>query len=334
MTQKKRLPKLPQLLERKISKTGQTRGADDDVIYQNRVGRNNTVLIPFHQWIQDGNLRKIARENIFEKGYIVLIPPSEYFSWEDPQKTLSENDLVLGSNALIFYETRNDWDSHSPEILKWKAANCRQAPLGGEYAARVPATTANDAEKAKKINLGYASQSPKGAGIRLYEYANQATIAACRQQLEAEYWLCYDAVEVASENGMTKEDALSRKERILKLCEEQGLLDYGRLMEMRIINSQRHTICPLCLKELSGHEFLNRVKQPEGREVPDLTVTQVNLFHIDELKFGAFNHKPYNLGWGHHFCNVVVKDSGIAQTLTWMQSVLKANKKAGFIDQG
>lgn len=30
---KKRLPKLPPLLERKISKTGQTRGADDDVIY-------------------------------------------------------------------------------------------------------------------------------------------------------------------------------------------------------------------------------------------------------------------------------------------------------------
>ena len=34
-------PKLPQLLERKLSKTGQTRGADDDVIFQNRVSRAN-----------------------------------------------------------------------------------------------------------------------------------------------------------------------------------------------------------------------------------------------------------------------------------------------------
>lgn len=101
---------------------------------------------------------------------------------------------------------------------------------------------------------------------------------------------------------------------------------------MRIINDQNHTICPLCLKELSGNEFLNRLEQPEGREVPDLTVTQVNLFHIDELKYGAFNHKPYNLGWGHHFCNVVVKDSGIEQTLEWMQSVIKTNKDAGFIE--
>jgi hypothetical protein len=36
----KRLPKLPQLLDRKIYKTGQTRGADDDEIYQNRVSRS------------------------------------------------------------------------------------------------------------------------------------------------------------------------------------------------------------------------------------------------------------------------------------------------------
>ena len=35
----------PKLVQTKIYKTGQTRGADDDVIYQNRVGRNSTVLI-------------------------------------------------------------------------------------------------------------------------------------------------------------------------------------------------------------------------------------------------------------------------------------------------
>ena len=45
-----RPPKLPQLLDRKIYKTGQTRGADDDVIYQNRVSRGSTVLIPYHLW--------------------------------------------------------------------------------------------------------------------------------------------------------------------------------------------------------------------------------------------------------------------------------------------
>ncbi|MEZ4211233.1 MAG: BstXI family restriction endonuclease [Candidatus Paceibacterota bacterium] len=40
--------------------------------------------------------------------------------------------------------------------------------------------------------------------------------------------------------------------------------------------------------------------QAEGREVPDLTVTEINLFHINELRYGVYNHKPYNLSWGHH----------------------------------
>ena len=156
-----------------------------------------------------------------------MIPPADYFSLEDPNNVLREHSLILGRNALVFYETRSDWDSHNPKTLKWKVANSRQAPLGGKYVARVPATTANDTDKSRKINLGYASQSPKGAGIRLYEYANQATIVSCRQQLEAEYWLCRDAVEVASKNGMTKDDATYRKEQTIELCKEQGLLDFA-----------------------------------------------------------------------------------------------------------
>lgn len=71
------------------------------------------------------------------------------------------------------------------------------------------------------------------------------------------------------------------------------------------------------------------MEQAEGREVLDLTITQVNLFHINELRVGVFNHRPYNLGWGHHHCNVVVKDSGIDKTLLWMRDVVERNKEAG-----
>lgn len=46
MSRKVSLEKLPPLVERKIYKTGQTRGASNSEIYQNRVGRNSTVLIP------------------------------------------------------------------------------------------------------------------------------------------------------------------------------------------------------------------------------------------------------------------------------------------------
>jgi hypothetical protein len=44
---------------------------------------------------------------------------------------------------------------------------------------------------------------------------------------------------------------------------------------------------------------------------------------------GVFNHRPYNLGWGHHHCNVVVKASGIRATLRWMQEVLQRNINEG-----
>jgi hypothetical protein len=44
------LPKIHKLLDRKIYKTGQTLGADDDQMFQDRVERNSTVLIPFKIW--------------------------------------------------------------------------------------------------------------------------------------------------------------------------------------------------------------------------------------------------------------------------------------------
>ena len=91
------------------------------------------------------------------------------------------------------------------------------------------------------------------------------------------------------------------------------------------------TICPLCLEELSGQGFFNRMEQAEGRGVHDLTITQLNLFHIAELRFGVLNHRPYNVGWGHHHCNVVVKDSGILETLKWMRGVVNRNIQDGHL---
>jgi hypothetical protein len=70
MSKKAKVPKLPQLLDRKIYKTGQTRGADDDVIYQNRVARSSTVLIPYSSW---STSFKFPPGESFEKGFIVLM---------------------------------------------------------------------------------------------------------------------------------------------------------------------------------------------------------------------------------------------------------------------
>jgi len=325
-----RLPGLPTLLERKLYKTGQTRGADDDVIYQNRVSRSSTVLIPYTCWDacaipQDGTAA-------YENGFIVMISPPEYFGTQEISEVLAEKGLILGVNVLVFYETREEWTAHNPDRQRWKPAKTRNRPLGGHYVARVPATTA--AEDSGKIVKGFDSTKKKGAGIRVYEYASTDTITACRLQLECLFWLCSDSHKVAVFNGMSAEDATTRKNGVLAKCRDAALLDMDRLAKARIVNSHGITICPLCLEELPSQGFFSRMEQAEGRVVPDITVTQLNLFHISELRVGVLNHRPYNIGWGHHHCNVVAKDAGIAETIQWMRTVVRRNIDNGHLATG
>ncbi|MGI8548534.1 MAG: BstXI family restriction endonuclease [Gemmatimonadaceae bacterium] len=328
MPKKNPVPKLPPLLGRKLYKTGQTRGADDDVIYQNRVSRSSTVLIPYATWPQCRT--PSPSEAAYENGFIVLISPDYYFLNRTIAEDLLEQGLALGKNALVFYETRAQWTAHNPDALDWQPAKNRRAPLGGQYVARIAGTTALGGVGGK-INRGFTETAMKGAGIRVYEYASEVTNAQCRSQLEAIFWLCNDALAVAMSNGMTQEDAERRKAACLAQCQQASLLDVAKLSHARIINAAGKTVCPLCLEELSAQGFFNRMEQAEGRAVHDLTITQLNLFHIHELRIGVTNHRPYNLGLGHHHCNVVVKDSGIVETLQWMKKVIERNTVDGHL---
>jgi hypothetical protein len=319
MKNMERLPKLPSLLERKIYKTGQTRGADDDEIYQNRVGRNSTILIPFSQFEKYYNEKIYSLK--YENGFIVFISPKDFFN-PDSKGIIRKYKLNLGDNLLIFYETREDWNKYNPEKMGFMVAKSRTTPLQGEYVARIPATTA---EKGEKIIKGFNLTKLKGAGIRAYEYASSQIINDAKLQLEAIFWHCYDADSIVMKYGMSKNDVIKRKKWALSESAKRGLLDYKKLIDERILNAEHIAICPLCLEKISANGFFNKVSQAEGREVIDLTITQLNLFHIHELRYGEFNHMPYNLGWGHHFCNVVVKDAGINNTLEWMINVLRRN---------
>ena len=83
-----------------------------------------------------------------------------------------------------------------------------------------------------------------------------------------------------------------------------------------------NTCCPLCRELINASELIEKVEQVPGREVVDLTITQVNLFHLKDLKPGEFNHGVFKLGWGHHHCNAVASDNGIDETLDWMEDIL------------
>ena len=321
---KKQIPSLPQLLKSKIYKTGQTRGADDDVIFQNRVNRNSTVLIPYDFY--DLTYRAPDNEGKFENGFIVLINPVDYFWKENFETEMISKGLKLGENAILFYETRQQWNEFNPISRKLNPATSRTQPLGGSFAARVPSTTASGDEK---ISYGFNISKLKGAGIRVYEYASKEVMKDCQDQLEYLFWLCFDSKEVALEAGMSLEQIKERKSYIESVCNVRKLSNHELLKENRMIDNDENTVCPLCLEKLKGIGFLSRLAQAEGRFVPDLTVTEINLFHIKELRTGSFNHKPYNLGWGHHHCNVVCKDSGIIDTLKWMKIIVDKNVKEG-----
>src|SRR5690606_37636802 len=116
----------------------------------------------------------------------------------------------------------------------WTEATSRLAPLGGQYVARIPATTSS--ADGAKINRGFNTTRNKGAGIRVYEYSNARTIHECRYQLEAIFWLCHDSESIAAKYGMSTRDVSERKCGILEICEELGLLNHTRLQTARIIN--------------------------------------------------------------------------------------------------
>ena len=314
-------PSLPKFINTKIYKTGQTRGADDDAIYQNRVGRNSTVLIPleFFEACTQGD----KQTTDFEKGFIVLVNPEKYFLDESVKQELERYDLEIGINALLFYQTRNHWEGFNPFEKGLKPAVNRIPPLDGDFISRVASTTS---ETKNRENHGFITTSKKGAGIRVFEYADKDTISLCRIQLEYLFWSCFDSIDQCVNYGMSNEDAILRKQFNHDKALESGLSIKEELIGNRMINKEGHTVCPLCLEELSSSGFFKKVLQAEGRSVHDLTVTEINLFHIKELRMGAYNHKPYNLGWGHHHCNIVVKDAGILETLEWMESVVQRNK--------
>ena len=311
-----RLPALPQFLARKIYKTSQTRGSDDDEIYQNRVSRNSTVLIPYEVFINNFKFH----QNGFENGFIVLIEPQTFF--KNKLDYFKSQKLELGKNFLIFYTKREDWKKYDPNQLKLNPANNRQINLGGHYVARIANTTSSEDQR---INKGFTEKKSKGAGIRFYEYCSNEDSKKTKLQLEALFWLSYDSLSQLVKFGMKEKDSVLRKSSIIKLAKSEKILDYDKLEKLRIIDNYKNLICPLCREKISGSNFFSKEVQQDGRQKHDLTITNVNLFHLRELRTNEYNHRLNNLGWGHHYCNMVIGDKGIEDTIKWMKKITSSS---------
>ncbi len=310
---------LPRAIGTKLYKTAQTRGADQDEIFQNRVLRNSTVLIPLGSW----NAGRVVPPEGFENGFVVLARPHEYFGDAPPAAREDlPGDLRLGENLLVFYETREQWTRYNPRRFRWTPAISRTPPLRGQYAARFPATTR---EGDVEMRAGFADSKTggQGAGIRVYEYASRRTFEDVRCQLAYLAWRTQGIDDLARREGTPHPQ--ERREAIDRVCHERGLDDLARLETGRVLRDGL-AVCPLCLGPISAAELATFVRQAEGRGVPDLTITTANLFHVRPLLTGEYNHHPYNVGWGHHRCNTAVADLGIDATLEWMRDILARNR--------
>lgn len=324
---------LPEGIQKKINKTAQTRGAQpyERVPYQNRVNRSNRAVVPF-------KFRHVRPAEGYQNGYTIMVRPEEYFdrSTKNKREDFPE-DVVIGDNAFIFYSTRNEWRNYPPlddwipcqyennnidngngsESLVRKIKRIVGGKDVGHYIARVPATTAS--------KDGEAIVKGPPQGIRFFEYASDEMCWLVKCQLAFLAWQVVDIGEVTSQ---------PMPENLRLVMEHCELLDWEKFHQMFVVNKDRVTCCPLCQDTIKARELMETMEQIAGREIADLTVTDANLFHLEPLIPGSFNHAIYKLGWGHHHCNTVARDRGMKETLDWMETVLIRTGRIRKTEQG
>lgn len=116
-----------------------------------------------------------------------------------------------------------------------------------------------------------------------------------------------------------------------KECKARRLIDYEKLMEINAWSpSLKRPTCPLCCQPINCEDFFKEVKQQEGREVEDNTQREVVLMHVNALRPKAFNHKTFNLAWGHLYCNTIQGDKDIDIVIKELKRIVlnhEGNKK-------
>lgn len=125
-----------------------------------------------------------------------------------------------------------------------------------------------------------------------------------------------------------KEFYQDKLDELEKACYEYNLLNKEQLKNVRAISQNEDflPVCPLCLETLNSAEFLEIADQVEGREEEDNTRSKIALMHINALRPGKFNHRTYNLAWGHRMCNTIQEDMSLEETLKLLDNIVGNNK--------
>jgi len=143
-------------------------------------------------------------------------------------------------------------------------------------------------------------------GIRQDEYADQLEVRHIMAQLAYLLWNSIGATTYLGRETPTY---------LIDYLDFFGLRNPQLYLENGTMNSMGITTCPFCLRQLNVEEFTASQQQQVGRETAMSNSTELEMMHIIPLQMGEFNHRRYNLGWGHKKCNAAQGGDSISESI-------------------
>ena len=338
-------------LKKKIDKTREGRGGNG--IYKRRNSRSYRVIIHYNTYLKIlKNNKKILDH--YKRGYVVRVKPDQYFEKNGEIKKNFHKTLELGKNAFLYFKNINDWNKYKSycsdfeEVAElytksetvnnneqWTGKFCKfitnTTPQEISLICSSGTKTNEQIEEFKKLKDTYGKNIPKQAGLGNYDYdyASEDEIKnVCYQLSMMIFGVPKMKTELKSLTPNLTDAKIKKVEKhIIDFCKSKKLYDLKKLENIRALNKKDHLpICPLCLEKLDAKSFFEVAQQDEGREEEDNTQSEIVLMHIEALAPGKFNHRTYNLGWGHKDCNTIQGPKSISETLNYLQRILKRNK--------
>lgn len=268
---------------------------------QNKVNRASQVAIPLDVYAQDPSIIQAPYDN----GYVVYVTPGEYANGDVP------DSLTVGRDVIVLYTLESELADHPP-LQDWSVFQLRDANgdvvdswrtsvgWSGEYYVRYK----------KGSGWKYGGGKAKAIGIRQDEYCSMQNQRYIVGQMAFLAW--------STDGTLARLGREAIPAYLLEFLDRVGMLDLDRMVASGMIGSNRTAQCPFCLDELTYEELVNEAPQQVGRRLASSNATALHLMHIEPLKMGEFNHRPYNLAFGHAKCNHAQGEDSIARSVEFL----------------
>jgi len=156
----------------------------------------------------------------------------------------------------------------------------------------------------------YGAGKVKAIGIRQDEYCSRVDQGFIVAQMA---YLAWSISGTRARFGVS-----STPQYLIDFLSANNMLDLPRMQAVGMISSNGVAQCPFCCEELTYQDLIGQANQQVGRRLSSSNATALHLMHIEPLKMGSFNHKPYNLAFGHAKCNHAQGEDSISDSISFL----------------